>query len=110
MDAADLRLLKIKTGSLNRLKKELGLYKQEEEQERQRVARMKAEDADTHDIKHAENVLEEATRMIPDTRQRLEGALQDLSNFMGGLKDEANGVEELSVAKEAVHAAQLALQ
>lgn len=29
-----------------------------------------------------ENVLEEATRMIPDTRQRLEGALQDLSNFM----------------------------
>ena len=29
-----------------------------------------------------ENVLEESTRMIPDTRQRLEGALQDLSNFM----------------------------
>lgn len=53
MDAADLRLLKIKTGSLNRLKKELGLYKEEEEQERQRVARMKAEDADIHDIKHA---------------------------------------------------------
>ena len=53
MDAADLRLLKIKTGSLNRLKKELVLYKQEEEQERQRVARMKAEDAEYHDIKHA---------------------------------------------------------
>ncbi len=53
MDAADLRLLKIKTGSLNRLKKELGLYKQEEEQERQRVARMKSENADYHDIKHA---------------------------------------------------------
>ena len=57
MDAADLRLLKIKTGSLNRLKKELVLYKQEEEQERQRVARMKAEDAEYHDIKHAVSIL-----------------------------------------------------
>ena len=53
MDPADLRLLKIKTGSLKRLKKELVLYKQEEEQEIHRVARMKAENADTHDIKHA---------------------------------------------------------
>lgn len=53
MDAADLRLLKIKTGSLTRLKKELVLYKEEEEQERQRVARMKTEDANIHDIKHA---------------------------------------------------------
>ncbi|EIE22136.1 tubulin binding cofactor A [Coccomyxa subellipsoidea C-169] len=110
MDAADLRLLKIKTGSLNRLKKELGLYKQEEEQERQKVARMKSENADYHDIKHAENVLEEATRMIPDTRQRLEGALQDLSNFMSGLKEEAASAEELATAKEAASAAQLALQ
>ncbi|KAK9916468.1 hypothetical protein WJX75_002929 [Coccomyxa subellipsoidea] len=71
---------------------------------------MKAEDAEYHDIKHAENVLEESTRMIPDTRQRLEGALQDLSNFMVGLKDEAVSGEELSTAKEAAAAAQVALQ
>lgn len=46
-----------------------------------------------------ENVLEEATLMIPDTRQRLEGALQDLTNFvvrscmlnMKGIMVEATG-------------------
>lgn len=40
-----------------------------------------------------ENVLEEATRMIPDTRQRLEGALQDLSNFMVSLSMLQNPVK-----------------
>jgi hypothetical protein len=29
-----------------------------------------------------ENVLEEAKLMIPDTRQRLEGALQDLTSYV----------------------------
>ena len=111
MTDAEKRMLKIKIGSVSRLKKELGLYVEEREKERQRVARMKEEGADSHDIKHAvstwirttekvrkpvtvglgpahdvpctlqEAVLEEATLMIPDTRQRLEGALQDLSNF-----------------------------
>ena len=50
---AEKRLLKIKTGSVVRLKKELGLYEQEKETEAQRVARMKEEGADVHDIKHA---------------------------------------------------------
>ncbi len=50
---AEKRLLKIKTGSVVRLKKELGLYEKEKETEAQRVARMKDEGADAHDIKHA---------------------------------------------------------
>ena len=53
MSESERRMLKIKTGSVNRLKKELGLYVEEKERERQKVARMKEEAADTYDIKHA---------------------------------------------------------
>ena len=53
MTDAEKRMLKIKTGSVTRLKKELGLYVEEREKERQRVARMKEEGADSHDVKHA---------------------------------------------------------
>lgn len=53
MADVERRMLKIKTGSVVRLKKELGLYQTEKESEAQRVARMKEENADAHDIKHA---------------------------------------------------------
>jgi MoaA/NifB/PqqE/SkfB family radical SAM enzyme len=49
----ELRQLKIKTGSLTRLTKELVLYEKEHKQEQARVAAMKAGNADAHDIKHA---------------------------------------------------------
>lgn len=52
-DEEELRQLKIKTGSLTRLTKELVLYEKEQKQEQARVAAMKADNADTHDIKHA---------------------------------------------------------
>jgi hypothetical protein len=48
-----VRQLKIKSGSVGRLKKELGLYQEEEAKEQQKVSRLKAEGADEHDIKHA---------------------------------------------------------
>ena len=53
MIEADRRQLKIKAGSVNRLKKELGLYAKERGQERQRVDRLKQNGADAHDLKHA---------------------------------------------------------
>ena len=110
MADAELRQLKIKTGSLSRLTKELILYEKEHKQEQERVAAMKSDKADAHDIKHAvrsvsapivrmfcglpatlsenttallqENVLSEAGMMIPDTRSRVEAALQDLTACM----------------------------
>lgn len=110
MADAELRQLKIKTGSLSRLTKELVLYEKEHKQEQGRVAAMKSNRADAHDIKHAvrstripnnlmlcglpeilsgntvavmqENVLSEAGMMIPDTRSRVEAALQDLTACM----------------------------
>jgi Tubulin binding cofactor A len=53
MSEADRKALKIKTGSVNRLAKELNMYTQDEKRESQRVADMKRSGADSHDIKHA---------------------------------------------------------
>ena len=53
MSEADRKALKIKTGSVNRLAKELNMYTQDEQRESQRVADMKRSGGDSHDIKHA---------------------------------------------------------
>ena len=50
---AEVRQLKIKTGSVLRLSKELGMYAVEQTTEAARVAKMRADDADSHDIQHA---------------------------------------------------------
>ncbi|DBB07664.1 hypothetical protein WJX82_008294 [Trebouxia sp. C0006] len=76
------RQLKIKTGSVRRLAKEVVMYKKDEQTETDRVSRMKAAGGDPSDIKHAEQVLAEAAMMVPDTRQRLETALADLQQCL----------------------------
>lgn len=54
MTSADLlKQLKIKTNSVKRLHKELGMYEDEKEKEGTKVARLKAEGADSSDIKQA---------------------------------------------------------
>lgn len=56
MGEPERKALKIKTGSVKRLAKELVLYGKEQEKEEQRVAEMRASGADSHDIKHAVSV------------------------------------------------------
>lgn len=101
MSEADRKALKIKTGSVKRLAKELVLYGKEQDKESQRVADMKASGADAHDIKHAENVLAEATMIIPDTRQRLEAAYEELQAML------ADANEVLLQSPEGVDAQQV---
>lgn len=94
-DGTDIRRqLRIKCGSVKRLAQELKLYAQEQEKETQKVAKMKNEDADSHDIKHAENVLAEATMMIPDTQQRLDAAYEDLYSTMRDAGEDVKSSEE----------------
>ena len=50
---AEVRQLKIKTGSVLRLSKELGMYAAEQATEAARVAKMRDDDRDSHDIQHA---------------------------------------------------------
>ena len=47
------RQLRIKTGSVKRLHKELGMYSQELERETARVEKMKADGVDEYDVKQA---------------------------------------------------------
>ena len=47
------RQLSIRIGAVKRLTKELSLYRDEKQQERERVEKLKASGADSHDIKHA---------------------------------------------------------
>lgn len=49
------RQLTIRTGAVRRLAKELKLYEDERMQEQQRVEKLKADGADSHDVKHAVN-------------------------------------------------------
>jgi hypothetical protein len=50
---AEVRTLTIKTGTVRRLSKEMVMYRDEEKREQEKVQKMKAENADPYDIKHA---------------------------------------------------------
>ena len=50
---AEVRQLKIKTGSVLRLSKELTMYAAEQATETARVAKMRDDERDSHDIQHA---------------------------------------------------------
>jgi tubulin-specific chaperone A len=73
-----LRALKIKTGVLTRVKKELAMYHKEVETEGAKLEKMKAEGMDPHDIKQQDQVLGESSMMIGDCTTRMENAFNDL--------------------------------
>ncbi|KAI8466112.1 MAG: tubulin binding cofactor A [Monoraphidium minutum] len=107
MSSADVvRSIKIKTNTLKRLQKEFSYYLTEKDKEQTRVDRLRAEGADTHDLKQAENVLAESAMMIPETRQRLEAALSDLQAFVCDNDQDAAGSTELDAARTAIEEAQ----
>lgn len=53
MSDADKRTLKVKTGVVKRLRKELEMYASEVEAESAKVQRLRDQGADSHDIKYA---------------------------------------------------------
>ena len=53
MAESESKQLRIKTGTLRRLRKELGMYQDEEAKESAKVAKLRHEAADSHDIKYA---------------------------------------------------------
>lgn len=84
---ADLKTLKLRSSVCKRLLKELKFYEAEVEKDASRVEKMKAEGADSHDIKQQENVVAETRMMVPDTRKRLESAFYDLESTVEGARD-----------------------
>ncbi|UPR03569.1 tubulin binding cofactor A [Chloropicon primus] len=103
--AMDLkRQVKVKTGVVKRLRKELAMYEQEKIQNDKRVEDMKASGADTYDVRQAERVADESAMMIPDCKVRFEAAIVDLQNLTDAEKEneEINGTEEFKLALEAL--------
>jgi len=104
-----LRKLKIKTGSCKRLHKEIGTYIHEAKKQQEKISKMKANNADSHDVKKQEEVLTESQDMIPDVEKRLEAALQDLRAHMQSIVEEEAAIqslEEWKAAEDVVNVAQ----
>eukprot|EP00743_Colponemidia_sp_Colp-15_P011460 GILK01012789.1.p1 GENE.GILK01012789.1~~GILK01012789.1.p1 ORF type:complete len:112 (-),score=31.40 GILK01012789.1:96-431(-) len=100
-----LRKLKIMTGTLRRLNKELASYHKEEIRERERLETIRSNGGDSHDLKKQEEVIGETVQMIPEVRRRLQMALEELQSFLSeNEKDEdIAGKEELLVAHQIVN-------
>ncbi|WZN58566.1 tubulin-specific chaperone A [Chloropicon roscoffensis] len=103
--AMDLkRQVKVKTGVVKRLRKELAMYEQEKVQNDKRVEDMRASGADVYDVRQAERVADESAMMIPDCKVRFEAAIQDLQSLTDAEKENAeiNETEEFKLALEAL--------
>jgi len=79
---ATVRNLKIKTGVVKRLGKEVIYYQKEYEQQQARIDKLVEQNADIHDINKQKEVLEETNMMIPDTKRRLEVAYKELTDLV----------------------------
>ncbi|KAL5257758.1 hypothetical protein ACHWQZ_G012623 [Mnemiopsis leidyi] len=72
------RQLKIKTGVVKRLSKELVMYEKEVTDGEAKLVQMKESGQDAYDIKKYTEVVAESRAMVPDCRNRLKKAVQDL--------------------------------
>ncbi|GMH37074.1 hypothetical protein BSKO_04947 [Bryopsis sp. KO-2023] len=109
MSAQELRQLKIKTGSVKRLRKEMDYYAKEVQEEHEKVEKLKSQGVDPPNLQQAEMVLAESKAMIPDTKQRLEAAIADLKKFLEESEKELSGAEELGTANEILADAEAAV-
>ncbi|EIW87116.1 tubulin binding cofactor A [Coniophora puteana RWD-64-598 SS2] len=101
------RQLKIKVGATQRLLKEHGLYGKEAEDQKRKVDKMVADNADEYEIKNARRIQEESVRMIKDTTERLGKTVQDLRDLIVQVKQHPQFAEdeELIKAEEALEQA-----
>ncbi|EWM24337.1 tubulin-specific chaperone a [Nannochloropsis gaditana] len=95
-----LRQLKIKVGVARRLIKEAASYEKEAAAQEQKIAGMRTEGRDSYDIKKQEEVLQESYMMIPDSKSRLQAALEHLAAFLTQSRD-VKEVQESDVYAEA---------
>eukprot|EP00727_Mastigamoeba_balamuthi_P010034 m51a1_g5653 hypothetical protein (112) ;mRNA; f:872912-873247 len=106
---AELRQLKIKTGSCKRLQKEWESYIRETATQQKRVDDMTAAGADAYDVKKQREVLDETASMIADSRARLTAALEQLDLAVSQLPAEASAAPEAEAARQTAEAARAAL-
>lgn len=82
LESQTLKNLKIKSSTVKRIHKEFLLYQKERDEQKQKVEKMKNEGADAYDIKKQQEILTESEKMVPDSQQRLQTALDALIELM----------------------------
>ena len=95
MEADTQRQLKIKTGVVRRITREHDSYQTEIQKDKDRIIKLRDTDASEYTIRKQEEVLAETISMVPNTRKRLQDALEDLCNFM-----KENDTEQTLTASE----------
>ncbi|KAK2461482.1 hypothetical protein APHAL10511_005945 [Amanita phalloides] len=101
------RQLKIKVGSIKRLRKEQNLYEMEVKELETKLSTFKARGAEEWDVKNATRMLEESSKMIKDTSARLNGVVEELQGLVksSSTRADMNGDEELIKAKQVLEEA-----
>mmetsp|Transcript_19018 Transcript_19018/g.24656 ORF Transcript_19018/g.24656 Transcript_19018/m.24656 type:complete len:119 (-) Transcript_19018:498-854(-) len=84
---SDEKQIAVKTNIVKRLVKEVAHYRAETQEHVDRVNKMRSEGKDPYDIKKAQEVLEETRMMIPDSKRRLNDAIEDLDVFLDAVGD-----------------------
>ena len=82
------------------------MYRKEQLQHEKKLQQMKLAGAEPHQLKHQENVVAEATAVVPDTRERLETASLELEGLITAAKEGP----ELSAARDSLQQAATALE
>ncbi|CAG8481109.1 2568_t:CDS:2 [Paraglomus brasilianum] len=95
-----LKDLKIKTNIVKRIHSESKSYATELEYQQKRIDKFIEENRDEYDIKKQKEVLEETLKMIPDCKNRLQKAYQELQNLVNINNPSWEGTDELAKAKE----------
>ncbi|CCG84397.1 protein of unknown function [Taphrina deformans PYCC 5710] len=94
------RSLKIKTGAVKRLAKDVQYSQKESESERTRLATLKANGGDEYEIRAQDKVIADADQMIPDYRKRLAAAIEELEELTTSDEPALQDSEELKSANE----------
>ena len=101
-----LRQLRIKTGIVSRISKDISSYQDEAGIQQQRLERMKKEGQDEYDIMKMGLVVQESLMMVPHCVKKLVSANADLENFLETLPEcdaamEAEESEAVSLIRKA---------
>lgn len=81
-----LRALKIKSGTVKRLSRDVTYAQEESASERTRLQKLTSSGGDEYEVRAQEKVIKDADQMVPDYRSRLKSAIEDLESLIVMLK------------------------
>ena len=98
--------LRIKLSSVKRIEKETASYVKEANKQKEKIAKLEAENGEQAYINKQKQVLQETESMIPDCQSRDDTALEDLDLFIEDFAEDEDlkDTEKLKEAQEYLQA------